>query len=52
MRLPWHLTGLIKLRTVRMLAIDCHGWEVGRRARVVLLGRPRQIGLEVSILVR
>ena len=39
--LPWHLTGLVKLRTVRMLAIDYHGREVGRRARVILLGRPR-----------
>ena len=50
--LPWHLTGLVKLRAVRVLAIDCHGWEVGRRARVILLGRPRQIGLQVCILVR
>ena len=50
--LSWHLTGLVKLRTVRMLAIDCHGREVGRCARVILLGRPRQIGLQVRILVR
>ena len=50
--LPWILTGLVKLGTVRMLAIDCHGWEVRRRARVILLRRPRQVGLKLFILVR
>ena len=50
--LPWILTGLVQLGTVRMLAIDCHGWEVGRRAGVILLRRPRQIRLKLFILVR